>query len=298
MMQLSYELARTLAVVSDTGTLDAASHVLDVTPSAVSQRIRALEEGVGRALLVRSKPVRLTDAGRTIVDFAHRTEILEQETLRTLGLAGDTGALPQLTVLIDSGLRSEWLSALGRATSNVPAQITVRENDSTESPAAAAAADGGVSAAVTTQFDAPTGWTSIPLGQCQRVAVASPELLERAVHHDDVTLAAVVRHGNEQLHETYAGLIPGGRPAARTIVDSEHAVLEAVLAGAGWGLVLQPSAAPFIATGQLSTAYAPPGSIVEYYWQRWNVSTPLLDAITAEIVSSARAVLDPISRYQ
>ena len=60
MMRVPYELAETLAVVVGEGTLDAAARRLHITPSAVSQRIKTLEEQLGRVVLVRSKPVRLT----------------------------------------------------------------------------------------------------------------------------------------------------------------------------------------------------------------------------------------------
>ena len=62
-MRIPIELAETLAAVVDEGTLDAAARRLHVTPSAVSQRIKALEEQLGRVVLVRSKPVR-ADRGR------------------------------------------------------------------------------------------------------------------------------------------------------------------------------------------------------------------------------------------
>ena len=57
-MQIPLDLARTLAVVIDEGSLDAAARRLHLTPSAVSQRVKSLEQQLGRVLLVRSKPAR------------------------------------------------------------------------------------------------------------------------------------------------------------------------------------------------------------------------------------------------
>src|SRR6478609_7327110 len=92
MSRVPFELAETLAAVVDEGTLDAAARRLHVTPSAVSQRIKALEEQLGRLVLVRSKPVRPTDAGAAIVRLARQAALLEHDTLAALGAEEEDGA--------------------------------------------------------------------------------------------------------------------------------------------------------------------------------------------------------------
>ena len=64
-MQLDLEQLRTLRAVVERGTLDGAAKALHVTPSAVSQRLKALETTAGRVLLVRSKPARPRYTRRT-----------------------------------------------------------------------------------------------------------------------------------------------------------------------------------------------------------------------------------------
>ncbi len=85
MMRIPFELAETLAAVVDEGTLDAAARRLHITPSAVSQRIKTLEEQLGRVVLVRSKPARLTEAGTAVVRMARQIALLEHDTLAELG---------------------------------------------------------------------------------------------------------------------------------------------------------------------------------------------------------------------
>ncbi|MGA7149383.1 MAG: LysR family transcriptional regulator, partial [Microbacterium sp.] len=91
-MRIPFELAETLAVVVDDGTLDAAAQRLHITPSAVSQRIKTLEELLGRVVLVRSKPVRPTDAGSAVIRLARQAALLEHDTLAELGADPDGGA--------------------------------------------------------------------------------------------------------------------------------------------------------------------------------------------------------------
>src|SRR5699024_798286 len=100
--------------VVDEGTLDAAAAALHVTPSAVSQRLKALEQGVGRVLLLRTKPVRLTESGQVVVRFARQLARLELDARAELGMAdGDEPARLPIAVNADS-LATWFLPALGR----------------------------------------------------------------------------------------------------------------------------------------------------------------------------------------
>ena len=80
------------AVVSE-GTFEAAARVLHVTPSAVSQRIKALETAAGRVLLIRTKPVRMTPSGEALLRLARQVETLVTDTGLELG-AGSRGESP------------------------------------------------------------------------------------------------------------------------------------------------------------------------------------------------------------
>ncbi|MFC7466920.1 LysR family transcriptional regulator [Actinomadura keratinilytica] len=89
MTDLPFEQVRTLLAVVDEGTFDAAAKVLHVTPSAVSQRIKALEQSTGRVLLMRTKPARPTESGQTVVRYARQLATLEREVRAGLGAAED-----------------------------------------------------------------------------------------------------------------------------------------------------------------------------------------------------------------
>ena len=69
-MDLQLDQLRALNAVLTEGTFDAAARRLDLTPSAVSQRIKSLEEAAGRVLVKRSKPVRPTESGLAVLRLA------------------------------------------------------------------------------------------------------------------------------------------------------------------------------------------------------------------------------------
>ena len=85
-MDLDFAQLRTFAAVLDEGTFDGAAAVLRITPSAVSQRIKALEQQVGQVLVRRTRPVTATGPGEAIMRLARQVARLEQDTAEALGL--------------------------------------------------------------------------------------------------------------------------------------------------------------------------------------------------------------------
>ena len=86
-MDLDLAQLRALRAAVDIGTLDGAARALHVTPSAVSQRLKALEQATGRVLLVRSRPVQVTEPGRAVLEavlMEHRRARREAERIRAL----------------------------------------------------------------------------------------------------------------------------------------------------------------------------------------------------------------------
>ena len=90
------EQLRTLTAVVDEGSFEEAAAALGVTPSAVSQRVKALERSVGQVVVVRSIPVAPTAAGEVLLRLARQEAVLEQEARAALG----SGAGDRLTVAV------------------------------------------------------------------------------------------------------------------------------------------------------------------------------------------------------
>src|SRR5690242_8963133 len=116
MSELPLDLVRTLLAVVDEGSFDAAARVLRLTPSAVSQRIKALERRVGRVLVLRSKPVGPTESGEVLVRLARQLVRLEDDAAAELGLPGPgdendaagTGRATTLAVAVNADSLATW----------------------------------------------------------------------------------------------------------------------------------------------------------------------------------------------
>ena len=295
-MRIPFELAETLATVVDEGTLDAAARRLHITASAVSQRIRALEELLGRVVLVRSKPARPTEAGAAIVRLARQTALLEHDTLTELGADEASGpASVPLAVNADS-LATWFLPPLARLAQQHPVVFELHRDD--QDFTAELLESGTVMGAVTSRAAPIAGCRVSALGAMRYEAVATPAYvarwLPRGVDAGALAAAPLVdfdrRDDLQARWLTEIGADPGLPP--RNFVPASSDFASATLLGLGWALLPTFQSAGPLAEGGLVRLGGPPID-VPLYWQQWNLRSPLLDAIADEIVAEGRRVLAP-----
>lgn len=292
-MRIDPELAATLAAVADEGTLDAASRRLRITPSAVSQRLRTLEQQLGRVLVVRSKPARLTAAGESVVRLARQIALLEQDALAGLGI--DDASLPQRPVIplaVNADSMATWfLPPLARLSAQHGVDFDLHRDD--QNFTARLLESGTVMAAVTSEHAPVAGCSVSPLGVLEYRAAASAEYVQRwfpeGVTEEALASAPFVDFDRRDTlqHEWLRtqGLTPQGIP--RHYVPASHDYALAVELGLGWGMVPRLQR-----TDGLVDLGGPPLRVA-LFWQQWNLRSALLDTIAAEIAAEARAVLQP-----
>ncbi|MBV1704792.1 MAG: LysR family transcriptional regulator, partial [Hyphomicrobiales bacterium] len=88
---LDYPALAAVAAVARAGTFERAAETLGVTPSAVSQRVRACEERFGAILIVRGQPCTPTDLGRALCAHVERVRLLEADVARASFPSGAAG---------------------------------------------------------------------------------------------------------------------------------------------------------------------------------------------------------------
>lgn len=296
-MRISPRGAATLAAVLDAGSMEGAAARLHITPSAVSQRIRALEDEVGRVLLVRAKPVRATAAAHPIVRFARQVALLEGEAASELGEAGGPVALP-LAVNADS-LATWFLSPLARTAARHSVVFDLHRDD--QDFTAGMLEDGTVMGAVTSRQTPVSGCRSRPLGVLRYEAVATPAYVARWLPRErdgdeptrtvweDAPLIDFDRRDDLQSRWLLErGIDPTRAPRHRVPASQDFAT--AVALGLGWALLPRLQSAEHLASGRL-VALGGPVIDVPLSWQQWNLRSALLDAVADEIVAEGRRVL-------
>ncbi|MFJ5708116.1 LysR family transcriptional regulator ArgP [Streptomyces sp. NPDC093105] len=293
MDELPLDQVRTLLAVVDEGTFDAAAAALHVTPSAVSQRVKALEQRTGRVLLMRTKPVRPTESGEVVVRFARQLARLERDARAELGLAAEPGPV-RVPIAVNADSLATWfLPALTRVPQDPPICFELHRED--EAHTTALLREGQVMAAVTSSPDPVAGCTVRRLGLARYRAAATPGF---AAAHLAGPLPEALREAptvvfdrRDRLQDAFVQSLTGGRWGAgpvRHLVPTSDGFRDAVAFGLGWGMVPEPQVEPLLRSGRLVELAPGRPMDVPLYWQQWKLDSPALSTV-AEVVATAAA---------
>lgn len=302
MDELPLDQVRTLLAVVDEGTFDAAAAALHVTPSAVSQRVKALEQRTGRVLLMRTKPVRATGSGEVVVRFARQLARLERDARAELGMADGAGPV-RLPIAVNADSLATWfLPALTRVPKYPPICVELHRED--EAHTTELLREGQVMAAVTSSPDPVAGCAVRMLGLARYLPVASPafaaEHLTGEPSRDLRVAPTIVFDRKDDLQDAFVreltGDPAGGAGAVRHYIPTSEGFRDAVVAGLGWGLVPEQQSRPLVRAGELVLLAPGRPMDVPLYWQQWKLDSPALSAVAEVIAAAAGEALRRPSR--
>jgi LysR family transcriptional regulator (chromosome initiation inhibitor) len=280
---LDYAALNALATVVREGSFERAARALNVTPSAVSQRVKLLEERIGGALLVRGQPCVATEAGLQLCRHVERVGMLEHElrdALPVLG-AGEAGERVTVRVAVNADSLATWFVGAAAAFSQQHGallDLTVDDQDHT----AERLRSGAVLAAVTALAQPVAGCNSEALGTMHYVAAASPAFVQShfAKGVGARTLAqapSLVFDRKDALQARWVRRICHREvETPRHWLPSPQAFVEAARAGMGWGMHPLSMVAQALRDGSLVELV--PGSRlpVPLYWQQARAAPRLL----------------------
>ncbi|WP_276049475.1 LysR family transcriptional regulator ArgP [Mycobacteroides immunogenum] len=279
-----------LAAVIEFGSFDTAASELKLTPSAVSQRIKALEQHVGQILVVREKPCKATAAGIPLVRLAAQTAMLESEALSEAGVEISTERRVAIAVNADS--MATWFPTVLSAGLDVLFDIRIEDQDLSSR----LLREGVVMGAVTTERVAVPGCRVRRLGAMRYIPVASPAYFARYLA-GGFTAAAVAAAPSlawsrddglqdQLVHKAFR------RTVARRIhyVPSTEGFATAVSSGLGWGMYPDLLAEHALATGEFVRA-ADMYLDVPLFWQSWKLDSTVARSVSDAVVAAAQALV-------
>lgn len=270
-----------LQTIANTGSLAAAARALGMVPSALTYRVRQIEDALDVLLFDRSsRQARLTDAGKELLkEGARLLDDIDAVANRVKRVA--TGWEPQFTIAVDSIIAKATVMELCERFFSEKPPTRIRLRDETLSGTLEALTSGQADLALGVADLIPTSTIhTAPLGEVRFVYAVAP-------HHPLAMAAEPLT--DEQMREHRAVAVADSISRGRGItigllggqdvftVASMQAKLDAHLRGLGCGSLPECMARPYIETGRLvvkTTTTAPRQVSVRYGWHQTDKTRP------------------------
>ena len=290
-----------LAAIVEEGGFERAAVRLSITQSAVSQRLRSLEVQVGTVLIVRSRPLRATSAGRLLLKHAMQMRLLRTELERELqdlapGATSNGADSERISIAINADSIATWaLPALSRlAHQGLGLEIIADDQDFTIEWLR----EGQVLGCVTTLNQALRSCKMVPLGSMRYVAVA--EAAYAAEHcpdgltpHNFRSMPFIAFNRKDDLQAEFIASAFGLKHVAlsQLYVPSSEGQVRAVMAG--WGVTVVPElqVRDYLHDGRLVNIAPGQTLPVELFWHCWKLDSVVLDALTDALTAAAATAL-------
>ncbi|HEU4843436.1 MAG TPA: ArgP/LysG family DNA-binding transcriptional regulator [Burkholderiaceae bacterium] len=296
MGNLDYRALAVLDAVASQGSFEKAALALGISQSAVSQRIKALEDASGRLLIVRGQPAVPTGLGQRLVSHHRNVKLMEAALDIDLG---NPVSMPEIALAVDAASLATWFPlSLQPLLSPPRCQLHVQ----------AAAPDlalhlvhegsvfGCVAASADPGADQPNGPNVTPLGLMRYVCVATPVFAGHwfgdGFSAAAVALAPAVVSDPELMARYLAQTVQvtGAYPHHRMPLSPAHG--ECLHGGLAYGLAPLPQVRSALAQERLVDLV--PGQYVDVAltWHAWNLDTPFTRALSEQVVNTARRYLE------
>jgi len=296
---LDYAGARAVAMIVRTGSFEGAAQLLNVTPSAISQRIKTLEDRMGVVLIHRGQPCTATEAGARLCRHMESVSMLEADLFKDLPGFAASGSMPGVTLKIatNSDSLGAWLLpglAEFSRQSGYLFDIAIDDEDHT----ADWLRQGRVLAAVTSLEGPVQGCTVKPLGRLRYYATASPDFMGRHFP-DGVTPGALARapalmfNQKDKHQKAWArGLFPDCPALPFHSLPSTQGFVDACCVGLGWGVNPARLVKDHLVSGKLVELVVDRPYDVPLFWQISRMAAGPLAGLSKTVVAAARSRLE------
>lgn len=282
-MDLLHPQLAAFAAVLEEGSFEGAARRLSVTSSAISQRLKALEDRLGQALVVRQLPCRPTPAGERLLRRVRPMQVLEAEAMTDFLPANDTAARAIPIAINADSLQTWFLEGLARLHHAHGYLFDVRVDDQDHTHEMLR--DGTVLGAVTGQSKPIQGCNVEALGKMRYHAIASPALTDK-YFSDGVTAQAladaplIVFDRKDDLQWRFIRRISKARinPPVHYLPTSTGFV-EAAALGLGWCLAPETLISSAVGSKQVVTLETGRWLDVPLYWQYAAVRSETLENV-------------------
>ncbi len=294
---LDYKLIEALALVAQNRGFDKAAHALHITQSAVSQRIRLLEEQIGLIVVARTTPPRITSAGRSLLKHYLQVKQLEDDLFGEMDRQTDKGFTSMAVALNADSLATWFPDAMKCFVLEEGILLDIRVDDQEQTHQLLK--DGDVLGCISTKDQPLQGCRMDYLGRMNYHMLATPEFAKKwfpagLTIADAWRAPAIIFNRKDELHHKLFQLALGEIPHAipTNYIPSAEKFADFMAMGLGYGMLPFQQSEPFIRTGRLINL-APDYTVpVKLYWHCWNLKSKLLVRFSQQLSLSAKTLLD------
>ena len=298
-----------LASIVEEGGFERAATRLSITQSAVSQRLRALEAQVGTVLLVRSRPVKPTSAGRLLIKHAMQMRLLRADLETDLhDLTPGSGAANEddrISIAVNADSVATWaLPALDPLVqAGLPLEIITDDQDFTHEWLR----EGQVLGCVTALSQPLRGCRVLALGAMEYLAVAERGYAQKHLAplcagapllgmHNFRKLPFVAFNRKDSVPAQLVARALGLKSVnlQQLFVPSCQAMVQAVQSGWGVGVLPRLLVQPLLDQGVFVELLPGQSLQVPLFWHCWNLQSQVLAALSQALqAAAARQLLAP-----
>lgn len=294
---LDYKLIEALAIVVREGGFDKAASSLYITQSAVSQRIKLLEELTGQVLIARTTPPQATSAGRKLLKHYLQVKRLEDDLMEEIGNPANKG-FASLAVGINADSLAIWLlDAIHPFLLEERVLLDIRVDDQEQTHRLLK--DGEVMGCISSQEKPMQGCKIEYLGRMNYNMMATPEFAARWFPNgfsiEDVHRApAIIFDRNDELHHKLLQQVFGEMPPSipTHYVPSVEKYPEVIALGLAYGMLPDQQSTPLVHAGQMLDLSPDYHVTVKLYWHCWSLKSKLLNKFTQQLTHRAKILLD------
>ncbi|UWF51538.1 HTH-type transcriptional regulator ArgP [Pseudomonas sp. N3-W] len=302
-MQLDAKQMQAFLAIVESGSFEKAAERLSITPSAVSQRIHALEARLGNSMVVRGRPCEPTQAGRKLMLYLRRATVLEEELLNEL--SADEKAHLRVVIAVNGDTLATWFfPALAEmfVSENILLDLMVDDQDHTYT----LLESGQVIGCIGTRSQPMRGCFAEPLGSVRYQLVASPAFQARwfpkGLTRDAARKAPVFAYSRKDtlqsdFMQSRFGLHADAYPIH--YLSLPEARLKAIRRGLGYGMVPHMQVSDLLKSRDLVDVAPGEFTDVALYWHAWALQSPRMEALSERAVHAARRSLSakaPVKR--
>ncbi|AWF80255.1 ArgP/LysG family DNA-binding transcriptional regulator [Microbulbifer sp. A4B17] len=297
---LDLKQLQAFAFVVEERSFDKAAALLHVSQSAISQRIKSLESQVGQALLIRSNPLRPTEAGLKVLGYYQQMHLLQQELLTDIDPEGGKTRYSnqnKVRIALNSDSLDTWfLSAITPLIRSQQLLVDLKVDD--QEATHELLKNGEVIGCISSTTSNLQGCQSVLLGHMAYYPVCTRSFKKKffsdPIHVDEFRYAPAVEFNyKDRLQSRYLkkfwGVETGQYPSHE--IPSSKSFLSFLTLGLGWGMAPDIQVASLLKSGKLVKLAEDQCLEIPLYWHVWNLKSKLIKQITINLTEQAQKAL-------